>query len=320
MGSNEFKAPDATIQFTLIRDFWPLYNTFSLRARKLSPEIERLRDSFIRCLEVAVGVCNILEIESVWQETDSIGTGNSFVVTLDGGILYRNHHFRIEITRACTSLPSAIRGPYLRLSRQFAPLLNQQVLTLSQVFSRSDKQDIILCDDGIGTGGTFRRIIELCHQLGLPVAAVVALTNPLGLKDIAGVAVRSLDPQRGQGAWLNERDLFWGLPRSGLSISEQGRFATVGGVPYTACEEMAVERIGLPVHKARSFIETALEINRSFFLLHEKFFGRSINFPDVPRLAFFLDHGVLSEQAITGFLQQLKEHADRRMRLFGGPQ
>lgn len=318
MGNDEFKAPDATAHFSLIRDFWPLYDTFSLRAREITLAIENLRDSFITCLEQTVGKCDVLEIKDIWRETDSITDPNSLIVTLDGGILYRNPDFRIEITRACISIANSIKGPYLRLPRQFAPMLNQQALMLQEVFSRSGKQNIVLCDDGIGTGGTFRRIIQLCRQLELPVVSVVALTNPLGLTDIDGVPVRILDIQRGNGAWLNERDLFWGLPRSGLSISEQSRFGTVGGVPYTACEEMAVERIGVPLNKARFFIETALKINHTFFLLHEQLYGRSINFPDVPRLAFFLEYNIPTEKPIREFLKQLRESRELRLRLFGG--
>lgn len=263
-------------------------------------------------LAAAVGTVDELDVERIRSLELPIDRASAYVVTLDGGVLFPKHDYRIEITRACGRMESAITGNFIRLSRQFSPLLNQQILSLSEDFRRSGKSTLVLCDDGIGTGGTFRRIIELCRSLQLPVGNVIALTNPHALAEVADVPVLTLDPVRSKFAWLNERDLFWGLPRSGLSVSEAHQFRAVGGVPYTLNEAIAEERIGIPELSVSTFIEASLAINRDFYALHERQVGREINFGEIPRLACLFDRGVVEEQRVMRALERLLRDRDYR--------
>jgi hypothetical protein len=124
--------------------------------------------------------------------------------------------------------------------------------------------------------------------------------------------VTTLDPARSKLAWLNERDLFWGLPRSGLSVSEAHQFRAVGGVPYTLNESIAVERIGVPERSASTFIEASLSINRDFYALHERQVGREINFGEIPRLACLFERGVVEEKRVLNALEHLLRDRDYR--------
>jgi hypothetical protein len=309
----EFSPKELPPHFVLIRDFWPIYQDFAIRGSGIETDVEAIRCNMTSALASAVGAVDELDVDGIRSMELPIDPASAYVVTFDGGVLFPKHDYRIEITRACGRMESVITGNFIRLSRQFSPLLNQQMLSLSEDFKRSGKSTLVLCDDGIGTGGTFRRIIELCRSLGLPVGHVIALTNPKRLTQIADVPVVTLDPARSSFAWLNERDLFWGLPRSGLSVSEAHQFRAVGGVPYTLNEGIAVERIGIPEHSVTAFIEASLAINRDFYLLHEDQVGREITFREIPRLACLFDRGVIEEQRVTVALERLRREPDYRL-------
>lgn len=308
----EFKPKDLGGRFVLIEDFWFLYRDFSLRQSGAELDINGIREKMHDCLSSAVGRVDRLAVEDLRKLDLPIDRKHDYVVALEGGIIFPDHDYRIEITRACGSLAAAVCGPYLRLSRQFSPLLNQQVLSLASDFGRSNKRFLVLCDDGIGTGGTFKRLIELCRSLSLPVRLVVAITNPEALTNIDGVPVATLDPDRSRGCWLNERDLYWGLPRSGLSVSEPHQFRAIGGVPYTINEKMATERIGIPVEKSARFVVDALTINRLMYEVHEDRIGRQIAFPEIPRLACLRERGAVSTFRVVDGLSELAANQSSR--------
>lgn len=298
--------------FALIRDFDAIYDHFELRTRELGMDLDALRGEMSAALARATGTVLSIEVSDIHALALPIDPETDFVVTLDGGILFPKYDFRIEITRACSKMSAAMKGPYMRLSRQFAPLLRQQAITMRNDFQKSGKKGIVLCDDGIGTGQTFKSIIQLCGDLGVPVLRAIAITNPSNLTTVDGVEVFTLDPDKSQLAWLNERDLFWGLPRSGISVSEPDQFRAIGGIPYTLNEQMAHSRIGVRDDVSRAFVEEALEINERFMRLHEHALDRPLLFQEISRLSCLRQRGTLKEERVAHSLAALRQSFDYR--------
>jgi hypothetical protein len=215
---------------------------------------------------------------------------DEFVVTLDGGIVFPFADVRIEITRAADSIRNSAEGPYMRVARGMAPQLGQQATTLSNAYKASSKTSLVVCDDGIGTGGTLRRIIHLLAQFSITISRFITITNPENRTEIDGVPVTTVYPTSEGFIWLNERDLYWGLPRSGLSIYRPNQFVAIGGVPYTLSVAMVKNRIGLSDESSPRFRQANLTLNKLFWQHLEKMHGRQLTLKDCSRLQFFGDH------------------------------
>jgi len=148
----------------------------------------------------------------------------------------------------------------------------------------------VLCDDGIGTGTTIRNINTLLAQVGLVIDRIITVTNPQDLAEIEDIPVTTLYPAVKPFIWLNERDLYWGLPRSGLSIHRPDQFVAIGGVPYTLSNEIAQNRIGLDPAVTPAFRSTNLTLNKRLWEGLAALHGRSLTLPDCSRLQFFGEH------------------------------
>lgn len=276
--------------FVLLGDFWDGYRL--LEARHVSAEVfirDQIQVAMHKALMETMPRLTVLSIEELRQQAHNAIEPDEFIVTLDGGILFPAADFRIEVTRAADSVQNSITGQYVRVARGLAPQLVQQTATLRNVFRKSSKRRLTLCDDGIGTGETIKRILSLLEQLDLKIQRIIAITNPRNLLEIDGIPVTTIHPMSEEFIWLNERDLYWGLPRSGLSIFHANRFVAVGGVPYTLSDLMVQKRIGLPSDAIPTFRQANLKLNKSFWAYLESLWGRSLTLKDCTRLQFLGD-------------------------------
>ena len=112
------------------------------------------------------------------------------------------------------------------------------------------------------------------------------LLNPRSVAAVENIDVETLLPFKESHLWLSERDLYWGLPRSGLSFAPSDEMKTSSGIPYTFTEEMVHARIGLNGSVAPPFRKTCLMLNKDFWQLLEHYHNRSLFLHDCSRLDF----------------------------------
>ncbi len=274
-------------RFVLLCDFWDAYKNFELKQTTSVPEIDgAIRPQIHMALSSAVDNLELMDLSQLRTKVRTLIPINKFVVTLDGGVIFNQYDFSLEITRACTSISHAEIGPYVRMPRALSAHLSQQFLNLKAQYEKSSCDGVVVCDDGIGTGGTIKRILTGLRDVGIRVELVVTVTNPNDLDLLEGVPIKSLRTPGEPYNWLNERDLFWGLPRSGLSVSEKFHFLGLGGFPYTINRDMVISRIGINPNKAEQFRQTCLTANITFWKLLERFHGRKLRLKDCARLSF----------------------------------
>jgi hypothetical protein len=108
--------------------------------------------------------------------------------------------------------------------------------------------------------------------------------NPRNVPAIGNVDVETLIPTTDTPLWLSERDLYWGLPRSGLSFSLSDEMNPVYGIPYTISTAMVEERIGIMGDAATWFREQCIRSNIAFWELLEHFHNRELLIKDCQRL------------------------------------
>lgn len=280
----------ASADFILLRDFPHAYDSFP---RRLIDIDDRLTPEVREPLETVLASCassmQAFDTEDLLAYTERFADGSFFVVTMEGGVGFPFADYRLELTRTAFSLASVYNGPYIRCPRGGNRQFIEQGFNLEHLYLQSGNgRPILLCDDGIGTGDSLRRVVHLLSEhKGLPpIDQIAVFVNPTQLTEINGVPIETLLPGSFNGTlWLNERDLYWGLPRSGVSFAPRG-FNAIGGVPYSLDIELVVQRIGLDLETAGQFREGCLRANRDFWEHLERGHNQELLLRDCDRLQF----------------------------------
>lgn len=294
--------------FILLCDFWSAYDVFPLKAVGLD---ERVEESIVAPMREAVAehVTSFTAIadDDIDTQIEAAGLSDTFVITMDGGSYFRSNNFSFEITRAVFRLSDVLDEQFFRMAREGKPGFHSQTLRVRAQYNETAAgQPIVLCDDGLGTGRSVREVMMSLTSLGLEVSRIVVLLNPRGVTEVEGVRVETLIDTGGEACdWLSERDLFWGLPRSGVSFTRFDDHNPCFGLPYTIDRRMATSRIGLPEEVATSLRARCLEINRRFWLLLEEFHGGTLRFGECPRLAFVPEYVRTPSDRIVDFLDHV---------------
>jgi hypothetical protein len=277
-------------RFVLLRDFAHAYDSFPLRVTGDSAWLEpQVLSPMVEALRVAVAALEIHELSALRSRTASALGDSYFSITLDGGTYFDHCDYHLDMTRACRRYTDKY-GKY-RVPRVDTSSLLQQLAHLRRYYRQAGaSKPIALCDDGIGTGDSMALTVACLSQLGLHPSRLFVLLNPAGVHSIKDVDVETLlDPEETDYNWLSERDLYWGLPRSGLSLVPVHSLQPVYGIPYTIDTAMVTRRIGLDREPAVAFRAANLEYNAIFWEQLESERGRPFTFWDCARLRFLGD-------------------------------
>ena len=306
--SVEFRQP-AVDSFVLLRDFPFAYDSFPLKVIDID---DKLQDIVVRPLEHAlrsvVEDLRIYDLKAIHEITRTVCDQACYTVTLDGGTYFPHFDFSVEVTRAALSWNAVASGPYLRVPRDGSPNLITRAVQLERHYRKHGAgRPVVLCDDGIGTGQSLARIIQVLRDINMQVQRIVVLLNPGKIEQIQHIEVQALILCLKRSAWLSDRDLVWGLPRSGLSVSKEDGNPAACGVPYTTDDEIAEARIGLPKDAASRLRSSCIEVNREFWKFLEERHHRPLFVSDCPRLQ--LPVGPLANPE-TRILEVIEEVAD----------
>ena len=297
-------------------DHFLLIEDFRLSLQKSHFRVDRVEDSqeminIERGMQLALSRCvktlQIVQVADVWNNIRThIDRRAAFVVSLDGDFIVRDPDISIEITRAARTPKEAESGRFIRIPRAIGTGILNQVKRIHHIYARQEKKKIVIFDDGLGTGKTMQRIVELLRAESMEPERIVVLANPHQFTEIDGVPVSSVFSVPSESIWLNERDLYWGLPRSGLSLIPKGQNVGLGGIPYTSSERLIEDRIGLTSKHSQSFMKDALAINARFWEAIDHTHARNYRFVDCPRLAVFAEAtGIDAQLAISKYLKSI---------------
>ena len=302
--------------FVLLDDFASAYDLFALKAIGIDERLERhVRGPMRAALAECVG--EVLEVgdDVIESQRRRLETGRYFVITLDGGSYFSTFDFSFEITRAAYAVEDLVAGNFFRIPRESQPQFNQQAMRIRRQYEQhGNGRPIVLCDDGIGTGRSLLEVILVLDSLGIAVHEIVVLINPSARRSMPGqngdaaaveVPVTTLVPTPADVLWLSERDLYWGLPRSGISLTPPEQINPCFGLPYTIDTPMVEARVGLVGEVAERFRESCLTLNGRMWRLLEQHHGRPLWFEDCPRLAFIPEYFDVPTRRIGEFLEEI---------------
>lgn len=279
------------MRFLLLKDFFASYSDFEFRGDGISDRIEA---EVLRPMRSALSgsASELIErdLEDIHASTRLVAKSNEFIVSMDGGVCFPHADARLDVTRTAFELAHVVRGPYIRRSRHGEPAFAEQGLRLRRRYeAEGHHRPVTLCDDGISTGRSLEHVLGFLSDLELEVRRIIVLANPNQITSVRSVPITTLYPNLDDYEWLNERDLFWGLPRSGVSIAPRHGTVPTCGVPYTFDPLIAAARIGLG-DEAADFCNTARELNIRLWEILDEHHGQPLRISDCTRLDFLSDY------------------------------
>lgn len=279
------------MRFLLLKDFHASFRDFEFGTHDIDDRLElEVLQPMREALGEAVNELAVRELDEIRRETRSAVKPNEFIVTMDGGVCFPHADARLDVTRTAFELAHVPQGPYIRRSRHGEPAFAEQGLRLRRRYeAEGHHRPIVLCDDGISTGRSLEHVLGFLSDLELEVRRIVVLANPNRIPSVRSVPVTTLFPDYGAYEWLNERDLFWGLPRSGVSIAPRHGTVPTCGVPYTFDPSITQARIGLG-EEAAAFCRTARELNIRLWEILDEHHERPLRTSECARLDFLSDY------------------------------
>lgn len=292
--------------FILLKDFRDSYDNFPLKVVDIDDQLEHeVIVPMEHALEASVTSFRSYNLMEIQEKTLRHVDDRHFVVTLDAGEYFINYDFSVEITRACYKLEHAFRGRYFRLPRSGPQLIQQGMRLREQYIQSGNGKPIILCDDGIGTGKSLKSILDILYNLHLQIHKLIVLINPHGWKELDNIDIETLIQIDEPHIWLNERDLYWGVPRSGLSFTRPYELRPTFGIPYSIDVTMVEARVGLTGKSAIWFRHQCLQLNILFFKYLEYHHNRQILFQDCDRLSLLGEELGESETRVVDFIKAI---------------
>lgn len=207
------------------------------------------------------------------------------IVSLDK--IYLNEDEENVIFLDCTRLNGSSKLVSRNNSNDFSSV-DEQVKKISEKLKVMGLNQIILVDDVVFSGSVLSSVIELFKNNGISVIGIrsaVATTNSfkrfnnelfLGLKCKYLLGEEVIDQ-------ICERDFYFGIPQSGISILEDG---IIYKAPYFRPFGNPVERASIPKEYENYFSKGCLK--RSIWLWNEieRLSNKSFYISDLPEVIF----------------------------------
>lgn len=291
--------------YDLLLDFWQAFSLMEvrgLRAEKADARAieESVRQPMFDALTQASGPLARYELELLREQASALMTYDEFWATLDHRVYFARAGFELDQTRTADDFRRLGTKSLRRRPRADKEDLHAQVERLAGVFDASRAAALVISDDGIVSGQTMSRVVAACLERGLPVRRVVVCCNNSEHREFKGVPIESIVKYTFDRAWLNERDLYWGLPRSGIPLAS----LPGTGIPFSIDPLRVTQRFEID-DPLDTFRTACLRINAELWRQLERAAGRALKCEDSPVLRFLPEEFNLRGQRVVDVLERL---------------
>lgn len=295
-------------KFILLHDFYDSFNRieFSNRIDRKTLEKEIINPFRLRISKL-VPNCISYELDNIRSEIKKKINNRYFIITMDDGSYFLDFDYNFNITRTAYSIEHVKTGPYFRIPRDDDRDIISQGQNCHDKYIRiGNQKPIILCDDGVGTGKSLEKILNILGQLKINVAKIFVLLNPNNINCISNNDIETILKIDEDFAWLSERDLFWGLPRSGVTCSiSSEKHNIITGIPYTIDNDMIEKRIANFGNITTEFRLTCIKYNIRLWEFFEEELGQKILIKNVKRLQGFGHVLGIDDERLVDYLQKI---------------
>jgi hypothetical protein len=297
------------VAFDLLQDFWRALPKLDIAGIDLA-HVDReyvdveIRERLTTALETLEG--SVSRYDFIWLEKKANSTvrEDEFCIALDHGIYFSKADFLLDVSRTAANLRRTGSQYLTRLPRELLDMPSQ-LAALSSRLATSRKRRVVIADDGLATGQTLSMVIQRCRDYDIEVRRAIVCCNNTELTRIDdSVKISSIVRHSPGRPWLNERDLYWGLPRSGLTLATKTKASRSYSIPYSLTTRLVIQRIGVE-DEANEFRISCLRANRKLWAMFEKAAGHPLFFEDCPPLRFFPDVLGYRDKRVVDLLTEL---------------
>lgn len=291
--------------YDLLLDFWESFAGIEIvdaRPTKVDRRaVERaVREPMFDALRAAAGPLAQYEPARLREQASDRKGYGEFWATLDHKVYFQDADYELDQTRTAEDFTRLGTKSLQRRPRADTDDLETQVARLAGVFEASHATALVVSDDGIGSGHTMSRVVEACLARDLPLTRVVVCCNNTDHTNFLGVPISSIVRHKSNRAWLNERDLYWGLPRSGIPLASMPGT----GIPFSIDQLRVIQRIEVE-DQVDTFRTSCLMANAELWRQLERTAGRVLTCEDSPLLRFVPDVLKLPKEPVVGLLERL---------------
>lgn len=300
--------------YDLLLDFWDSFSGLEIvgaQPAKVDPRAieDSVREPMFEALRAAAGPLAQYELGRLREQASEHKTYGEFWVTLDHKVYFQEADYELDQTRTADDFTRLGTKSLRRRPRADTDDLQMQVARLAVAFGEGHATTVVVADDGIGSGHTMSRVVEACIARDLPLTRVVVCCNNTDHRDFHGVPVESIVKHNPNRAWLNERDLYWGLPRSGIPLASMPGT----GIPFSIDPLRVTQRIEVEDH-VDAFRSSCLLANAELWRQLERTAGRVLTCEDSPLLRFVPDVLRLRKESVVELLERLAK-SDYKLRV-----
>jgi len=232
-----------------------------------------------------------------------------YIITMDDMTYFENCDFSFDITRTAYKISEIVSGKNYKGPRGTGKQMIAQADELYlHYIKHSSGKPIVLCDDGVGTGGSLKSMVSLLKQQRIPVSKIFVLLNPNKIPNVKKIDIVDLMNIKGSYNWLSERDLFWGIHRSGITCMITGDTGkTIFGLPYTIDDETINKRIHNFGDGTKKLRKLCIKYNIKLWELIKSHTKKNIMIKDIERLGYLGHIFNESNTDIVEFINKVKK-------------
>lgn len=279
--------------FDLLQDFWVSMEDLDVSGVDVRLIDRELVDKEIRArltsdLDAVEGPVAPYDYTWLRQKASAAIRPDEYCITLDHQVYFVDADFALDLSRTAPNMHRTGSQHLTRRPRDMTDL-PAQLAALSSRLATSRTSRVVVADDGLSTGQTLSTVISRCKDYGIDVRRAIVCCNNTELTQLKNSVKVSAIIKRNVGRpWLNERDLYWGLPRSGLTLAPLTKRGRAYSIPFSVNAKLVQQRICVE-DDVDEFRLSCLRATKSLWSIFEDVAGHPLTCEDCPPLRFIPD-------------------------------
>ncbi len=192
---------------------------------------------------------------------------NEFIISLDNWIYSNDADFYFDCTRMYDDLKDIISWNYDIKTRTWDDIKTQISTLIKQLNLEWKNKKIVLCDDGIFSWDTLKKILELLKSSWIKPDLLRVILNFSRNTNLLWVEIEALRNEKSCIDWIDERDFYFWIPMWWASIFNSWN---IYGVSYVSNCPIAEKKASIPKKYSKVFCEEMIDLNINLIKQIEK--------------------------------------------------
>ncbi len=269
-------------------------------------DLQSIRKNTINTINSIFGaeVTELIKYQDIKKFFASKNNENECIIGLENWIYIPDADFNFNSTRTSPSEEALFdKKLWYQITQRDWDDLEKQIIELQEMYKKSKKTKVIVCDDGIFSGDTLKKTIEIFQKAWIQIDCIRVALNFSKKDSLDGIPIESMYAPKEYIDWIDERDLFYWMPMSGASIKNGKK---IYWIPYIANQKIASQKASIPTEKSKRFCKNMIEQNQYLWEAINRLRGKETELWELNRLSNLWKKYIYSN-TILNVLQQEKD-------------